>query len=146
MVTNSRGGQNLLIVLGYTAITSFAVLASQGHADHTWNAKVRLVKFPQAQKFIDDGLLLSEAAKLRDEPWFVEHRAKVEISAKGIRNSESNIAERVGRKCSWYCQRKKDIAIWESTDQGEYLLTTVGLPKIKCRQIYQQAKAIHVSI
>jgi len=97
----SFGGlHDLLIVLGYATITSFTMLASQGHPDHTWNAKVRLVEFPQAQKLIDDCLLLSKTAKLRDKPRFVEHGAKVEISAKGIQHSESNIANRVGRKCS----------------------------------------------
>ena len=95
-----RGHHNLLIVLSYATITSFTMLASQGHPDHTWNAKVRLVEFPQAQKLIDDCLLLSKTAKLRDKPRFVEHGAKVEISAKGIQHSESNIANRVGRKCS----------------------------------------------
>ena len=97
----SFGGlHDLLIVLGYATITSFTMLASQGHPDHTWNAKVRLVEFPQAQKLIDDCLLLSKTAKLRDKPRFVEHGAKVEISAKGIQHSESNVANRVRRKCS----------------------------------------------
>jgi hypothetical protein len=94
------GLYDLLIVLGYATITSFTMLASQGHANHTWNAKVRLVEFPQAQKLIDGCLLLSKTAKLRDKTWFVEHSAKVEISAQGIQRSESNIANRVGRKCS----------------------------------------------
>jgi hypothetical protein len=78
---NSCGLQDLLIVLGDAAITSFTMLTSQRHSDHTWNAKVRLVEFPQAQKLVDDRLLLSEAAKLWDKTWFVKHCAEVEISA-----------------------------------------------------------------
>ena len=95
-----RGHHNLLIMLRDAAIAPFTMLASQGHADHTRNAKVRLVEFPQAQKLVDGCLLLSETAKLRDKTWFVEHGAKVEISAKGIQHSESNVANRVRRKCS----------------------------------------------
>lgn len=36
----------LLVMLGYTAVTPFAVLASQWLPNHTRNAKVLLVKLP----------------------------------------------------------------------------------------------------
>jgi hypothetical protein len=85
----------LLVMLCHAAIAPFTMLASQRHSNHAWNAKVLLIKLPQAQQLVYDNLLLCETAKLRNKPRLIEHCAEVEIPAKSIEYSENKVAERI---------------------------------------------------
>jgi hypothetical protein len=88
-------------MLCHAAIASFTVLASQRHSNHAWNAKVLLIKLPQAQQLVNDNLLLCETTKFGDKSRLIEHRAEVEISTKSIKYSEEKIAKGIRGKCSW---------------------------------------------
>jgi hypothetical protein len=70
---NTRKVPNLLIVLGNTSSTFFAVLASQWHPDHTVYTEVLLVIIPFLEKLIDDGLLLAETRKPGNIARIVDH-------------------------------------------------------------------------
>lgn len=52
---------HLLIMLCHASLASFAVLASQRHADHAMHTEVLLIKLPETQKIINSRLLLSQS-------------------------------------------------------------------------------------
>jgi hypothetical protein len=58
------------------------MFASKRLTYHARDAKVLLVKFPQAQKLINDSFLLSEAGELGNITWLIEHSAEIEIATK----------------------------------------------------------------
>ena len=67
-----------------TTTASFAMLAPERHTDHTRNTEVGLVELPQAEKLVNNGLLRAKTTKFWNITRLVEHRAEVEVSAKGI--------------------------------------------------------------
>jgi hypothetical protein len=68
-------------MLGNAALTPTAVLTTKRRADHTKDAEVGLVKLPEADEFIDDSLLFSNAVKLGHKAWIEHHASDVEIRA-----------------------------------------------------------------
>ena len=74
-----------------TSVASFAVFASQGLAIHTWNAEVVFIKFPKAQKIVDDSFLLREAAEFGHKAGLVEHGAAIEIPTQSISKHKPNV-------------------------------------------------------
>jgi hypothetical protein len=129
-------------MLRHATIASFTMLAPQRHSNHAWHAKVLLVKFPQAQQFIDDNLLLREATKLWDKTRLIEHRAEIEIPAETIEYSEDDVAEGIRGKGAYAQSATHNAPSRYGTNQGEWLSTTVILPRTKSQQRSRRAKAI----
>jgi len=77
------------------AIAPFTMLASQRHANHAGNAEILLIKLPQAEQFIDNNLLLREAAEFRYKARLVEHCAEIEVPAKSVEYAKGKVAERI---------------------------------------------------
>jgi hypothetical protein len=67
------------------------MFTSERHPDHTLHAEILVVKFPQAQQFVDGSLLFRKTRQLRYVSWFMEHGTEVEITAQSIRGSEESI-------------------------------------------------------
>jgi hypothetical protein len=82
---------NSLIMLRYTTVASLAVSASEGSADHTSNAEVGLVKLPQAEKIVDDSLLLGNPIEFRDKARVEQHAGRIEVSRRGINSCEKEV-------------------------------------------------------
>lgn len=67
-------------MLGNTSVTSLAVFTSQWLANHTWNTKVLIVEFPQAQEFVNHSFLRAKTTKFWNKARLVNHGTEVEIS------------------------------------------------------------------
>jgi hypothetical protein len=78
-------------MLGHATVTPAAMLTPERRADHACHAEVGLVKFPQLDKLINDGLLLCNAAQLGHKAWIVNHADDVEVARKPIENDEGDI-------------------------------------------------------
>jgi hypothetical protein len=83
-------------MLCYATITLFAMLASQWHANHARHTKILIVEFPETQKLMDNGLLLSQAAEFWDKSRLVNHCTNIEVSAKTAEHRKSNVGEGIG--------------------------------------------------
>jgi len=84
-----------LIMLRDAAIASFTMLASQRHPNHAGNAEILLIKLPQAEQFIDNNLLLCEAAEFSHKARLIEHCAEIEVPAKSVEYAKGKVAERI---------------------------------------------------
>jgi len=69
-------------MLGNTSVAFAAMLAPQWHTNHTLNAEVAAIKFPQTQELIYHRLLLSYAGKLGYIAWVVNHAYSVKVGAR----------------------------------------------------------------
>ena len=88
--------RDLLIMFHHaTTTTSFTVLTSQGPSDHARCTKILVIEFPQAQKFINNCLLLRAASKLRYVAGVFDHAVYVEVCTKSIAESEKYIKNRM---------------------------------------------------
>ena len=81
--------RDLLIMFRHaTTTTSLTVLTPQGPSDHAGYTEILVIEFPQAQKFVNNCLLLRAASKL----WYVagvfDHAIYVEVCTKSIAESE----------------------------------------------------------
>ena len=90
---NNKYCEYSLIMLRDAAIASFTMLASQRHPNHAGNAEILLIKLPQAEQFIDNNLLLCEAAEFRYKARFIEHCAEIEVPAKSVEYAKGKVAE-----------------------------------------------------
>ena len=86
-------GRDVLIMLGHTALTPTAVLASERRPDHARDAEMALVVLPLADQLVDDGLLLGDAVELGHEAGVVDHGAGVEEAGEGIEDGEQKVPE-----------------------------------------------------
>lgn len=75
----------------HATMASPTVLTSQRRANHTLDAKVRLVIFPQADKLINNGLLLRNTVHLGNEAGIKHHAAIVEPCAQAEEDSKTQI-------------------------------------------------------
>lgn len=79
----------------HTTVAPFAVLTSQRHTDHARNAKVTLIKFPQAQQFIYDFFLLCQTTKLWNKSGLVNHGTEVEVATETVERAERDVTKRI---------------------------------------------------
>ena len=77
--------RDLLIMFRHaTTTTSFTVLTPQGPSDHAGYTEILVIEFPQAQKFINNCLLLRATSKLRYVAGVFDHAVYVEVCTKSI--------------------------------------------------------------
>ena len=76
-------GRHLLVMPRDTALAPAAMLASQRSPDHARNTKVGLVKLPETNQLVDDGLLFRNAIHLGNKSWIVHHAPDVEPCRQG---------------------------------------------------------------
>lgn len=72
----------------HATATSFAMLTPKGPSDHAGYTEVLVIEFPQAQKFINDCLLLGTTSKPRDITRIFDHAVCIEVCAKSIADGE----------------------------------------------------------
>ena len=81
--------KDLLIMFCHaTTATSFTVLTPQGPSDHAGYTEILVIEFPQAQKFVNNCLLLRATSKLRYVAGVFDHAVYVEICTKSIAESK----------------------------------------------------------
>ena len=78
-----------------TTTTSFTVLTPQGPSDHAGYTEVLVIEFPQAQKFVNNCLLLCATSKLRYVAGVFDHAVYVKVCTKSIAESEKYIENRM---------------------------------------------------
>lgn len=78
-------------MFSYASVAPLAMLTSERHPNHTLHTEILVVKFPQAQQFVDSSLLFCKTPQLWYVSWLVEHGAEVEITAQRICDSEESI-------------------------------------------------------
>jgi hypothetical protein len=78
-------------MLGNTALAPAAMFATQWSADHARGAKVSVVKLPQPDEIINNGLLLSNAVELGYETRIENHAGGVEIGRHGNEECEREV-------------------------------------------------------
>lgn len=78
----------LLVVFCNAAITPAAMLAPKRSANHACDAEVGLVKLPQSNQLIDDGLLFSDAAHLGHKAGVFDHAEDVEVCRESEKSGE----------------------------------------------------------
>jgi hypothetical protein len=66
-------------MLGHAFLASLAVLTPQRRPDHARNTKVGLVKLPQLDELVNDGLLLRNAVHLWHETGVLHHGGDVKV-------------------------------------------------------------------
>jgi hypothetical protein len=89
-------GKYSLVVLGHASLASLAMLTPQRCPNHARNTKVGLVKLPQPDELVDDGLLLRDAIHFRHEPWILHHRGDIKVADQGEEDNESQVEPPVG--------------------------------------------------
>jgi hypothetical protein len=80
------------------AIAAFAVFTPERHAEHTLNAEVMRVVFPQTDEFVNDLFLLIQAGRFRHKTRVINHANAVEVEAASIEDQKEEIAEGSGPK------------------------------------------------
>ena len=81
--------RDLLIMFRHaTTTTSFTVLTPQGSSDHAIYTEILVIELPQAQKFVNNCLLLRATSKLRYVARVFDHAVYVEVCTKSIAESE----------------------------------------------------------
>ena len=71
-----------------TTTTSFTMLTPQGPSDHAGYTEVLVIEFPQAQKLVNNCLLLRATSKLRDVAGVFNHAVYVKVCTKSIAESK----------------------------------------------------------
>lgn len=78
-------------MFSYTSVAPFAMFTSERHPNHTLHTEILVIKFPQAQQFVDSSLLFRKTRQLRYVSWLVEHGAEVEITTQRICDGKEGI-------------------------------------------------------
>lgn len=81
-------------MLGHAALALPTVLAPQRGPNHARNTEIGLVKLPQRQKVINDGLLLGNAIHLGHKAWIVSHARGVEEGCETCKRGKRNVEEK----------------------------------------------------
>jgi len=76
---------------GNAALTPAAMFASQWSSDHARNTKVGLIKLPEADQLVDNGLLFGDSIELRHETRIVDHTPDIKPGAQGIGEDERKV-------------------------------------------------------
>ena len=92
----------VMVVLGHTPGTSLAVLAAERLPDHARHAEVVLVKLPQAQELVDDGLLFGDAVQFGDIARVKYHTGRIKVDRQTERAGKEKVEQGVVRKCSFH--------------------------------------------
>jgi hypothetical protein len=115
---SSKLGNDILIVLCNTSLASLAVLASEWRPDHAGYAKVGLIKLPQAQKFIDNGLLLCNTVHFWNESRVKYHAGCIKVSTQSIGCRKCKIQQRVvGERAGQDSQEPSDTNKEQGTSE-----------------------------
>ena len=72
------------------------MLAPQRRPNHARNTEVGLVKFPQLDELVDDGLLLRDAVHFRNKARIVHHSGDIKVANEGKEDDESQVEPPVG--------------------------------------------------
>lgn len=126
---------NLLIVFCHTAGAPLTVFASQRPPDHAIHTKILLIKFPQAQQFVDNRLLLSPTSELWHITRIFSHANGVEPCAEAVCNAKNQIKYGMRSVCTWVHVSRNDPHVLDTRSYSlELSSAIVHQSKTKLRQ------------
>lgn len=101
-----------------TPLTPPAVLAAKRRPNHTLNAEILIVKFPEIQQLCDNYLLLDSAARFGHIAWILCHADYIKVTAQSVYNPKDKIEYEMSAPSGY---DKLAIVITDAARAQEYL-------------------------